>query len=156
MISIGWLIGTIISAILILASAIVGLLSWMTPRETVGRNNYSEPDNDLLWATRIISTVVLLATVGVYFGTTWPTFDMQYHTYKPVSGTVTAIGTRLLGSDKSTNQEFVVTINGQDYRCDDTRCALTKVGDTLSLRCIRDWQYAGTSGWDCNYVSETP
>jgi len=104
----------------------------------------------------VFGTLAVLATLIIYPIAAWPPFDMKYHTYRLISGRVDAISSRFLGDGKSTTQNFVVEIAGQDYRCDDTRCALVTVGQTLTLNCIAEWEYAGTAGYDCNFVAVKP
>lgn len=96
--------------------------------------------------------VIVVVATGAFM---WP-WSAEYHEWRPVSGTVTATASRLLGENKSTTQYYAMQIAGQDYRCDDTRCATVKVGDHLDMTCKREWQFTGTPGWDCNFVATTP
>lgn len=79
-------------------------------------------------------------------------YDAQYHRWETVQGQVEKVSSRFLGDGKSTTQRFVVRFaDGRERSCDDTRCSLVKVGDSLALSCKKHWQYAGQAGWDCNY-----
>lgn len=82
-------------------------------------------------------------------------YSAQYHQWQHHGGTVTSVSDRLLKDGDGMSQKFVVTFSGssQQYGCNDTRCASVKVGDTLDLSCKRTWQYAGTDGYDCNFVA---
>jgi hypothetical protein len=153
-ISIGYVIGSIVAGVIILiAAGVIGRPQW-----TTGGGKDLE---DVRAEGRVVQGIAILAilvTAGIWIGTTWPSFDLQYHSWRPVSGTVAEIGTRLLGSDKSTDQVYAVRLveDATVYRCDDTRCSLVHAGDRIQLRCIREWQYASTSGWRCRYVDSTP
>lgn len=159
MISLSWIIGNAVTILLLggwFAAWRWGR-RWRNERETASYSQGGRTERGILANVAFFgSFVAAVATLGIYVAATWPTFDMQYHSYKQVSGSVQAVSSRFLGDGKSTTQNFAVTIAGHDYRCDDTRCALVKVGDTLTLSCIREWQYAGTSGYDCNFVSDEP
>lgn len=99
-----------------------------------------------------IAGLLIVATVWVI--ATFPPFETKYHSYRTVSGVVEAIQPRLLADGNGgTTQNYPVTIGGQDYRCDDSRCALVHVGDTLTLQCIGEFELHGASGYDCNFVS---
>lgn len=104
---------------------------------------------------KLIAAFVLAVVLGIGGLALWPPFDMEYHRYKPVDGTIDQIQARMVGDgDGGTTQMFAVRFRGVGtmYRCDDSRCSLLKSGDRLWLRCIREWQYAAESGWKCNYV----
>lgn len=155
----GYIIGTTVAGLFVLiglAAAIIGTV--IKPRWR------DRSDGSSMWSGEYLTGVWLkwagLATVvvaaGIWVIAAFPPFETKYHAYRPVSGQVTAIGTRLLGagSDSGTTQMFVVTMNGHDYRCDDTRCSLVRVGDLLSLQCIGVWELHGTPGYRCNFVSD--
>lgn len=99
----------------------------------------------------IASVLTLITLVGSAWG--YYPYSTSYHKWITIHGTVKQISSRFLGNDKSTTQRFVVQfVNGDIRSCDDTRCALVKAGDYLALSCKRHWQFAGTDGWDCNYI----
>ena len=103
------------------------------------------------WGTLIGALCV--AIIGGAIGTliAFP-FSGQYHRFKPVSGTVTAVGSRFLGDGSGgTNQKFVVTIDGQPWAVNDTRASQLVKGDRVLIYCERAWQWQGTPGWDCNW-----
>lgn len=79
-------------------------------------------------------------------------YSAEYHRYQPITGEIDLVAKRIVGGD-SISEKFVVRYkNGEERGCLDTRCALLKPGDTLTLKCKRVWQYTGTDGWDCTYV----
>lgn len=83
----------------------------------------------------------------------WP-WEYEYHSWRNETGQIAEISSRLIGSSSSLQQKFVVRFtDGRERGCEDTRCSLLREGDTLTLRCKRSWQFAGTDGWDCAYVS---
>jgi hypothetical protein len=156
----GYLIGTVIAGIIVLAGLVATVFGILTkPRWRDRKKNYG------MWDDRFLARfwmkwgglLVVVATFGFWVAGTFPPFQMKYHSYRPVAGTVQQIGTRFLGSGDSggTTQMFVLTVNGQDYRCDDTRCSLVKVGDVVSMQCIGTFELHGVSGYRCNFVSDS-
>lgn len=96
----------------------------------------------------IVAATLVITGIGM-----WP-WQAQYHEWQPESGTITAMSRAFVGSGE---QRFVVQFakGTPEFPCDDTRCALLKVGDQLTLSCERTYQWAGTPGWDCEYVSSS-
>lgn len=102
------------------------------------------------WLAALITLVLMLAPTGYY------PYKAEYHQWRPVSGQVAEVSKRLVSDGDHGMQEKIVVLykgNPQEYGCDDTRCALVKTSDVLDLSCIRHWQYASTSGYDCRFVS---
>jgi len=100
----------------------------------------------------LIGGALVILVAGIIAGVVAFPFSGQYHRYVPKTGVVTATGSRLLADGHGgSTQKFVVTINGQDYGCNDTRCATVKPGDDVTLMCERTWQWSGTAGYDCNW-----
>lgn len=96
----------------------------------------------------------LIISGGILAWNSFP-FNMSYHYYRPVSGTVSSINSRQISSGHASETKYVITFKGSNlpYGCTDTRCAAVKVGDKLQLKCKRVWQYASVPGYDCNYDS---
>lgn len=47
---------------------------------------------------------------------------------------------------------YVVVIEGQPYGVDDTRAALLKVGDSVSLLCTKEFVWgSNNNGYACNW-----
>lgn len=103
------------------------------------------------------SSVVLLAFVGVVLSPLgYYPYKAEYHQWRDKSGVVAEVNKRLVSNgDHGMSEKIVIRYkdSGQEYGCEDTRCALTKTGDTLDLKCKRAWQYASVSGYDCRFVS---
>lgn len=153
--SLGVLIGLPIAGLLVLVGLGIAVIG-IRLRVVRGRWISKGLEEVAAWGALATGVCVILVTALATGFFMWP-WSAEYHVWTPVSGTVTATGTRLLGSsDNSTSQYYAEQINGQTYRCDDTRCSTVKVGDELSLTCKREWQYAGAPGWDCNFVSTAP
>lgn len=78
-------------------------------------------------------------------------WKIEYHQWTPVSGTVSKVDQRLLNA----TGKFVIKFSGSDqqYGVIDTRAAAIDVGDRLTITCVRRWQWSGTHGYDCNFVS---
>lgn len=84
----------------------------------------------------------------------WP-LDAAYHQYRPVSGTVDSISSRIVSSgDGGSDQNFVVTLTSgpQQYTIGDSRAALLKHGDHVSLFCVRQYDYgSNNAGYGCKW-----
>jgi hypothetical protein len=79
-------------------------------------------------------------------------FNGEYMAYHPVSGKVDQIASRQIADGKGMSQRYVFTIGGQPYGVDDTRAALVKPGDTVSLNCVREFVWGSTNnGYACNW-----
>lgn len=147
MISVAYVIGMSLAAV---ALAVCALVVWLGVR--MRRN---DGDWELAWLPTGGGVLVGLVVIGLTLGFSWPPFDLEYHRYKPVDGTIEQIQARMLADGNGgTSQMFAVRLRGNPtmYRCDDSRCSLLDGGDRLWLRCIREWQYAAEDGWKCNYV----
>jgi hypothetical protein len=148
--SLGFIVGIIVASVLWLA--FVGAL-WLAVRWRRTADRY---DRSMANVCVVASVVAIVATVGITAAALYP-YDMQYHQWRSVSGTVAQVDVRMQSDGSATSQNYAVRLtDGQTYRCDDTRCSLLKPGDTVSLKCIREWQYASTSGWGCRFVSSVP
>lgn len=148
MISISFVVGLIVVGLFVLLS-VVSILGG----RAILRHDLTF-DSDFLGPLWIwVGSAFLTLTLGISAWGFYP-YDMQYHRYKHVEGTVDVAEARMLADgDGGTTQNFAVRFKetGETYRCDDTRCSLLKPGDYLSLWCIREWQYASTSGWNCRF-----
>jgi hypothetical protein len=97
----------------------------------------------------VAALIAILAGVGFY------PYSGEYHHWQNISGTVSSTNSRFLSDGHGTSQKFVVTLDGspQQFGCNDTRCATVHKGDSLTITCKRTWQWFGTPGYDCNFVS---
>lgn len=141
-------IATIIAVPLILLC--LSLFFWVGRRWGAVADEYDAPFAAVIQGAS--AGLILVTLVGTWWGM-YP-WKAEYHNWTPVSGTVATIDSRLVGRDQSTDQKFVVTFTGsaQQYGVTDTRAASVRVGDSLDLTCVRQWQQAGTDGYDCNFV----
>lgn len=107
-------------------------------------------DLDMLgFALGIPGLLITLIISAIVF---WP-YEAQYHQWRPITGQVQQISSRMIADGKAMSQRFGVVIDGQPYAVDDTRASLLKVGDRVSLMCIKEWQWASTPGDACRWVS---
>lgn len=148
--STGFIVGTIVAVLLLLI--LVGLrifAGWYFSDEWK-KTAYKGDVKAARWLkilNNALVGVVIASSAAAYFPWT-----AQYHVYKPVSGKIQAIGSRIISDGgKSVNQRFGVQIGNQLYGCDDTRCAELQAGEDVTLMCIRQWQWNANSGWVCNW-----
>lgn len=102
------------------------------------------------WTTALVMAVLMAAPTGYY------PYKAEYHQWQPRSGVVAQVSKRLVGNgDSGMSEKIVVRYkdDGGEFGCEDTRCALVEVGDTLDLKCKRAWQYASVSGYDCRFIA---
>lgn len=153
--SLGVLVGLPVAGLFLLvgvALTVIGIVAGLRDR----KRSYSEGwiDSGAIFGVGV-GGLIIVATLAITGFTMWP-WSAEYHQWRTVSGSVAAVDSRLLsaGDQGGTNQKFAVRFTGspQEYGCEDTRCALVKPGQHLELSCKREWQYAGTPGYDCAYV----
>lgn len=149
-----WELGTAIGIpVLIVITIIIALFAWKSYRLPY-RDNYKDMS---YWGIGrwVFSILLVILLIGAPLGS-FP-WSMQYHRYQYKTGTVVDVSSRILGGDSaSPSQKFVVRFGpNEEFGCNDTRCALIKVGDIVELSCLRIWQYNGTDGWDCDFVADS-
>lgn len=148
-----WSLGVLfgLPVLILLTAATVALGGWLYSKY----NDEKTYDPGIFRAGAIGSwALALILVIGILFG--YYPYKAEYHQWREVSGTVHKVNKRIL-SDGSGNmqQKYVVQYEespGRAFGCEDTRCALVDVGDTLTMKCKRVWQYSGSDGWDCNYI----
>ena len=135
---------------------IVGALAYAARRLYKYASEGHFDSNDARWLARValaiaaVFVIVTLTPAGMY------PYKAEYHQWREVSGTVEKIDRRLIGNGDSMEDKFVIRFaysGGRQFGCDDTRCASVEPGDALTLSCKRAWQYTGTDGYDCRFVS---
>lgn len=139
-IDIAWLIGIVIVGIITLIG-IAWFVGWCL--------------NDEFGLSLAGPAVIAMAWL-IFIGATYPPFQMEYHEWKPVTGTVQSIGTRVMTQDSTVTQVYVFMMDGSAYKVDDSRATLVKVGDTLKLTCKREWQRYSTPGYTCRWNADIP
>lgn len=147
--SLGTLIGMpvgILCGLLLLIGAVL-ILVW-------AHRNAEDYDSGIARWTGIGLAFCAVAAFALTLVGMWP-LKAEYHQWRETSGAVTEIDSRLLADGNGgATERFVVTFDGGEQRsCDDTRCSQVEEGDDLVLACKRAWQWSGTHGYDCNYVS---
>lgn len=149
-----WALGTVIwlpiAVVLVAGLVVAGVLfaRWSRAHPT---DFDSGPAKWLARGLYVVAAVVIGGTaIGMY------PYSAEYHKWQPASGEVASVDSRLIGaSGGGAETKFVVRFKNstQQYGCDDTRCSSVHEGDNLSLSCKRAWQYTGTDGYDCRFVS---
>ncbi len=101
------------------------------------------------WPPMWIFLCLMILILGFY------PYGQEYHKFVPTSGVVASVNDRLVSTGKGMEQKFVVKFedDDQEYGCLDTRCALIEVGDTVTINCIKEWDYQGADGYDCKWGS---
>jgi len=122
-------------------------------RQQAGKPRYESNRMEYGMGIALASIALVATYIGVGVGMI--PWQARYHHWTKVQGTVTNVSSRFLADGKATTQNFVVTINGKPYRIDDTRAALLKPGDQVALWCKPVWQFTGTSGEACNWISSS-
>lgn len=135
-----WIVGIILTILFTIGLAYAALRAWTW----IPKDDF---DNPIQIGTKWILSVLACLPLTVWLLGTWPTLNMDYHAWHPVSATVLEVQPRLL--EQTTVYAYRLD-NGLDIRCEDTRCALAHPGDHVDLWCIRSWQGAAVPGWICN------
>lgn len=92
--------------------------------------------------------VFTLAIAGLAF---WP-WQPSFHRYYEVRGTVQDVSKRLISDGNGGMAErYVVRIDGRPYGVDDTRASLVHKGDTVDLKCKKEYVWQSQPGWACNW-----
>ena len=144
--SLGTLIGLPVGIIVTVAFLAAGAYLIRTSR----RNDAFDPGEMLVFGgtSTLIGAVILgllLSPLGMY------PYDSEYHQWREVSGTVERIESRQIADGNGMSERYVFVIAGQPFGIDDSRAAVAEEGDTVTLRCKREWQYASESGWGCRW-----
>jgi hypothetical protein len=141
--------GTIIGIVMLCVAAVLlvaAVIAWIGTSIEVFYGDLSVPFGGMAFVAALILAafpIVGFSLVG------WNSDYMAFHR---VSGTVQQIASRQIADGKGMSQRFVVTIAGQPYAIDDTRAALLKVGDSVSLDCTREFVWGSTNnGYACNW-----
>lgn len=140
--SLGTLIWLPILALIVLVCVVAAVAAWRAdePGFSIGA----------VLVAFVFVGCTALPQIGMY------PYKAEYHQWRDVSGTVDKIDRRLISKSDSMEDKFVIRFedsNGAQFGCDDTRCASVEEGDALTLSCKRAWQYTGTDGYDCRFVS---
>jgi len=155
--SLGYVIGGIGVAILLLAAlawlfvAVVNLRARLALRDANDRPYGLETSiTDWKFGVAIGAILSPILAAILFLGILFP-YDLDYHRYVVVQGKVEQVASRQISDGKAMSQRYVVILNGRPYGVDDTRAALLKAGDDVTLSCIKDYQWAAESGWVCNW-----
>lgn len=144
--SIGVLVGLPFAALLFFGFVALAIWASRTPADIWS----SFPRKPVVWVLSIVAVFTLAVTAFSFYP-----FSGEYHSWQKISGTVTSTNSRFLAARGGADQKFVVTFNGsgQQFGCNDTRCSTVRKGDELTITCKRTFQWFGTPGYDCNFVS---
>jgi hypothetical protein len=140
--------GTIAALILIPLGAAGIALSAVLLKKSFKRDN----DEDYWIESGSIALFAIPMFILPLIGLSLVGFSGDYMAYKPVSGQVEQIASRQIASGKAMETRYVFQINGEPYGVDDTRAALVKSGDNVSLNCVKEFVWGSTNnGYACNW-----
>lgn len=145
--------GESIAAVIIvpLIILILGVVGWLLRRRAQDEDRESAFSDYWMFQGFAIVCWVTIPIVVISFWWSMFPWKTEYHQWQPKSGIVSKVDQRLLNA----TGKFVVSFQGSDqqYGVIDTRAAGIEVGDQLTITCVRRWQWSGTHGYDCNFVS---
>lgn len=145
--SLGTLVGLPVAVICAVALVIIGAWAVRAARTADGFDVAP-----LRWsgfgciATAALVAIGLASPLGMY------PYDSEFHQWREVTGTVDRIDSRLVADSEGMSERYIFVIDGHKFGVDDTRAAAASKGDTVTLRCKREWQYAANSGWGCRWA----
>lgn len=154
MISIGYIVGTGVMLLLVAAAVVGARACYRYRAQEVKRGGSFNEATEAGWFARGCLAAGCIPVL-VWLFAAWPVWDMAYHRYDTVTGTVATVDKRLVSEGEGMSEKYVVQLAGdsQQYGCLDTRCALIQPGEPVELSCIRVWAWYGSDGYDCEYVS---
>jgi hypothetical protein len=112
-------------------------------------------DRPLWFGGAVVATVAALGVAALTWWGMYP-WRAEYHEWRAVAGTVETVDSRLApAQDGAVQEKYVVKFddNPHEYGVLDTRAAMVRPGDRLTITCVRRWQWSGTHGHDCNFVA---
>lgn len=149
--SLGTLVGLPVAIVVAVALVAVGAWCWRKASDPAIQDL---DESELRWflalpmfVTAATIAVAIVSPLGMY------PYDSEFHQWRDVTGTVERVESRQIADDNGMSERYVFVIDGQPFSVDDTRAAVANKGDTVSLRCKREWQYAAASGWACRWSS---
>jgi hypothetical protein len=105
------------------------------------------------WMQSISAVILTLLVTGVTIFLVLFPFGYAYNNYVPISGNVQSLTTRFISDGGGgTTQYYLVYLNGNPYKCNDTRCANLKKGGGVTLLCEKQFQFnTPNQGYLCNW-----
>lgn len=145
----GGTVATMVVIPLLLAVCVVGGI--VADRMRRARVRQAERDT-CAWVTIMAAVSAVTIAVCTWWGM-YP-WKAEYHEYRQVSGVVSTVTSRMVATGSGMEDKFVVRFGGDDreYGVLDTRIAAARIGDRLTVLCVRRWQWTGTHGYDCQFV----
>lgn len=154
----GYLVGVIFTIVFMALFWAAGLILWLS--KYTGRWASSWAEGLVVW---LGGWALCLAGFAIF---AFPPLPGAYNEYQPVTGHVQAVSSRFIAGStqgSGSTQKFAVqlktTAPGPDgpagitatYGCNDTRCAVLKRGQPVTLLCEKTFQFNSAEGWDCNF-----
>ena len=149
----GFLIGTPIGVILAVAFAVAAVAAWIAGARAIKDASYYDTGLDKFLVYRLPAVALALAALtsaGITAASNIP-FKAEYLQWRPVTGVVEQADSRFNSRGEGVSEVYVLTIDGQPYRVDDNRAITVDEGDTVSLMCTREWQWAASDGYSCRW-----
>jgi hypothetical protein len=142
--------GTIIGIVVLCIAALLALIGIALIISAIFGSSWDSEERGI-WGGILVGGATILAIFPIvgFSVVGWNSDYMAYHT---VSGKVDQVASRQIADGKGMSQRYVFTIAGQPYGVDDTRAALVKPGDAVTLNCTREFVWGSTNnGYACNW-----
>jgi hypothetical protein len=152
----GWIAGFVALAILLPFWTVLFILSRRWLRNQKRNDPYSER-GIALGCTILTAALIPITLLCWWWGSAFST-SHEYHAWNVKQGKVTQVSKRIVSNgDNGISERYVVRFGDEQlYGIDDTRASLIKPGDSVRLKCKRDWQWGiprEAQGWACRWAA---
>lgn len=139
-----------VPVVLLILAVIAAAAAVMVPRASSPRDRQA-----LRWIAGAAAAVLVAVAALTWWGM-YP-WRAEYHEWRQVTGIIDDVAARRVaaGDKGATEDKYAVRFAGdaRQYGVLDTRMANARRGDRLTITCVRQYQWAGTHGYDCQFVA---
>lgn len=142
MISDGFVVSMVVAGILLAVLVAVIVDTWGEK----SRDQYGMTDAGMVRGLTVAITLPLLIgfAIGLY------PYEREHHWYESHTETIVAKDAATFNVNE--DNEFRIELsNGITFRSDDYRFVALSVGDTVTVNCIRNWNYLSQDDYDCKF-----